>query len=299
VAPGMAVTTNYDPFAWGENVDLRRMFAGLDVVGFDLYTREAHEIAFYCDLMHDVLDRPFWFMEYDISSPALAAELDGIAASGLCARLFFFKFRPFPWGQEQGTRSLLTVTGAPAPNLAAVAEWTAAAPATAAPAARAVGLVYDFDSSWAATLTGWSGLPKDLVYAHGMIDPVYRSLHALGQRARFVLRPTDLHRLALVVAPWLVIHDPEMEDALLRHVHAGGTALITQDCFLKNRDNVFNETLPRLYREALGVADFLDHQPAGAHGLVHEARHGAGRVVMLAARPAPADWDHWLAALLG
>lgn len=299
VRPGAVITTNNDSFTWGENVDLRKLFSGLDVVGFDLYTQHAYEIAFYCDFMHDVLGKPFWFMEYDTSSPKLTGELDAIAASGECSRLFFFKFRPFPWGHEQGTRSLLNITGTPAPNHAVVAAWTKPARTLPTPIARRVGLVYDFDSSWATFLTGWSGIPNDLTYPRGMIDPVYRTLHGLGERARVVLRAADLHDLALVIAPWLVIHEQELEDALLRHVHAGGTALLTQDCFIKNRDNVYREQLSRLYTEALGCRDCaLDHEPAGEHALIRDVAYGAGRIVMLSVKPDAAAWSFWLGRLL-
>jgi hypothetical protein len=95
------VLTNYDAFDWGENIDLRRMFDGLDRAGFDMYTDEDDRIAFYCDFMHDVMGKPFWFMEYDTGSRKLQAELDAIARTGHVEKLFFFKFRPFPWGQDR------------------------------------------------------------------------------------------------------------------------------------------------------------------------------------------------------
>ena len=108
---GVPILTNYDAFDWGENIDLRKMFSGLDVVGFDMYTDQDDRIAFYCDFMYDVKHQPFWFMEYDTHSRKLATELDAITRSGTVDKLFFFKFRPFPWGQEQGTSSLVNVTG--------------------------------------------------------------------------------------------------------------------------------------------------------------------------------------------
>ncbi len=304
------ILTNYDAFEWGENIDLRHMFSGLDLAGLDLYSQKDHEIAFYCDFMHDVKQQPFWFMEYGTGSPKLATELDAIAGSGHVDRLLFFKFRPFPWGQEQGTRELLTIMGTPGPNYHAIKEWTArhAAPSThhiaagtetSRPARRRVGVVYDFDSSWSRFLTGWSGVPQDLTYPRGLIDPVYKSLHDQGERARFVLRPEDLRDIELLLLPWTVIHDPALEDAVARHVAGGGSLLMTQDVFLKNRDNVFNETLPRLYRELLGCgADFLDHEPAGAHALVRETRAGAARIVVLGVKADLGDWTHWVRELL-
>jgi beta-galactosidase len=296
---GVPILTNYDAFDWGENIDLRRMFAKLDVVGFDMYTDQDDRIAFYCDFMHDVLHKPFWFMEYDVSSRKLAAELDAIAKTGHVDKLFFFKFRPFPWGQEQGTRALCTVTGSLAPNYHELRQWTSRPQPATVSARRRVGLVYDFDSSWSRFLTGWSGVPADLTYPREMIEIVHRQLHGIGERARFILRPEDLQEVDLVVMPWTVIHDPAMEDAVLRHVQAGGNLLMTQDVFLKNRDNVFNQTLPKLYTEALGCPEsFLDHEPAGANGLVREAHVGKARLVVIAAKAAAEDWRHWLHALL-
>jgi beta-galactosidase len=298
IAPATPVTTNYDAFDWGENIDLRRMFAYLDVVGFDLYSDKDHEIAFYCDFMHDVLGKPFWFMEYHIASSKLDAELDAIAGSGAVDALYFFKFRPFPWGQEQGTTALRTVTGQPTANYRALVERAKrpARPRAAMPERR-IGVVYDHDSSWARFLTGWSGVPQDLTYPREMIQVVYRALHDQGRRARFILRPRDLRDLDLLVMPWTVIHDPELERAVLRHVRGGGSLLLTQDVFLKNRDNVFNETLPALYREILGVPDFLDQAPAGARALVHEATVGGARAVVLAPAATVEDWAHWIARL--
>jgi beta-galactosidase len=307
-APGIPILTNYDAFDWGENIDFCRLFDGLDRVGFDLYSDQDDKIAFYCDLMHDVLDRPFWFMEYGTGSGKLASELDAIAASGTVEKLFFFKFRPFPWGQEQGTRALRSVTGAPTDNFRAIRDWTTRhrplqgtsdAPPPPLPPRR-VGIVYDFDSSWSQFLTGWSGIPADLTYPRGMIETVHRALYGHGERARFILRPRarECQGLRLLVLPWTIIHDPMREEQVLQHVREGGSVLMTQDVFLKNRDNVFHETLPRLYTEALGCEDFLDHRPAGENGLIHEARQGAARLVVIATKATLADWRHWFDVLL-
>lgn len=162
--------TNYDAFDWGENIDLRHMFEKLDLVGFDLYTSENDRIAFYCDMMHDVKNQPFWFMEYAVGSHKLQTELDAIARTGHVERLFFFKFRPFPWGQEQSTHSLCTVTGSLTANYHALMEWTSRPAPLATPAQRRVGIIYDFDSSWSRFLTGWSGIPADLKYPREMIE---------------------------------------------------------------------------------------------------------------------------------
>ncbi|MBA3686191.1 MAG: beta-galactosidase [Planctomycetes bacterium] len=291
------VLTNYDAFDWGENIDLRRMFTGLDVVGFDLYTDKDHVIACYCDLMHDVLARPFWFMEYDVSSAKLAAELDAIAASGAVERLFFFKFNPFPWGQEQSTRALRTVTGGATANYDAVRVWSKRSRPTAPAVRRRVGVVYDHDSSWSRFLTGWSGIPGDLTYPRALVNDVYRALHALGERARFALEPAALRDVELVVLPWTVVHEPGLEQAVLAHLRRGGSLLMTQDVFLKNRDNVFNETLPALYRE-MGCAGFLDHEPVGEHALVRDLRVGKARVVVLGTGATFEQWTHWLRMLL-
>jgi hypothetical protein len=79
----------------------------------------------------------------------------------------------------------------------------------------------------------------------------------------------------------------------------GAIVHLTQDVFLKNRDNVFNERLPRLYREALGCAEhFLDHEPAGEHGLSRELRLGDARLVVMAAKASSEDWGHWLRTLI-
>jgi beta-galactosidase len=297
VRDGVPVTTNYDAFTWGENIDLRRMFSALDVVGFDLYTERPHEIAFYLDFMRDVLQRPFWFMEYGTGSGNLATELDAIAASGAADWLFFFKYRPFPWGQEQSTRELCTLTGQPSPNYQVVQSFARRARQVPTPARPRVGIVYDFDSSWARFLTGWSGIPGDLTYPRGMIDTVYRALHELGERARFVLRPDDLRDLDLVLLPWTVIRDPALEAAVLAHARAGGALLMTQDVFLKNADNVFLEVLPPLYRDLLGCSDFLDREPPAAHALVREAAEG--RAVVIGSAADSADFQYWVRRLLG
>lgn len=295
----VTILTNYDAFDWGENIDLRHMFAKLDKVGFDMYTDQDDRIAFYCDLMHDVKQQPFWFMEYDTHSRKLTAELDAITKSGTVEKLFFFKFRPFPWGQEQGTHSLCTVTGSLTPNYQEISKWTRRARPAAVLAKRRVGIVYDFDSSWARFLTGWSGVPADLTYPRDMIEKVHRALYGLGERARFILRPEDLHDVDLVVMPWTIIHDPALENAVLRHVRGGGNLLMTQDVFLKNRDNVYNETLPRLYTEALGCREaFLDHEPAGEHGLVRDTHLGNARLVVIGAKSGLDEWKHWLQEMM-
>ena len=87
---------------------------------------------------------------------------------------------------------------------------------------------------------------------------------------------------------------------MLRHIAGGGHVLMTQDVFLKNKDNVFNETLPLLYSQALGCSDgFLDHHAAGEHGLVYEGQRREARVVVISARAGADDWRHWVRELLG
>ena len=86
----------------------------------DVYSEDDYVVGFYADITRSVKGDRFWMMEFgDSSSDLIGKKWRSVRARG-CELFNIFKFRSFPWGQEQSKNALLEILGNPAPNYSRV-----------------------------------------------------------------------------------------------------------------------------------------------------------------------------------
>lgn len=291
------VTTNTDDFYFGDTLDLYKLFKNLDVASFDCYHEQEYIFAFYCDFLRGVRgDGKFWVMENGDGSKLLGDMMD-IAEERGCTQYSVFKFRPFPWGQEQSRTSLIDLYGRPMPNYETVRRHAARTEPLPQLAPR-VGLLYDFDSSWAHNAKSLMLDCRDgLWYPNYLLHTVYRAVYEQGESAE-VLRPDCAapDSLPVVLAPRCILHDEALERELLRYVENGGTLVIDTDFMVKNKDNVFRDTGGEFYGKvyaAFGGLPFLSAEDAP-----RTVGFGKGKVVMADRELSLDGWKALLSELL-
>jgi beta-galactosidase len=289
------ITTNTDPFFYGDNVNLADLFRDLDVGGIDVYSTDLYEIGFYSDIVRSAKSGSFWMMEYGTGSDNLLEEMTQLERMG-CEYLHFFKLKPFPWGQEQGTKALLTLTGEPGKNYSTLQKWANAAgeDSTETATLPKLGIYYDFDSSWAYTITSWDQRTGKWLYPIYMLHTVYKSFFDQNVPVKFVYDEQHLRELEWLILPWHLLHDEALERSLIRFVHDGGNLVVTDDLFQKNEDNVYLTSVPEIYREILGWQQnsFIHPQDDEANSPVIRSKAGKGSAWVL---PRDTDESGWKA----
>lgn len=246
------ITTNTDSFFYGDNVNLVDLFSELDVGGIDIYSEDLNEISFYSDFMASLKDGHFWMMEYAVTSTNLYNEMNLLQNHG-CEWLYFFKFNPFPAGQEQGENGLLTFTGQPTPTYENIKGWNDHKADLQKCSVQEkkesdIGIYYNFDSSWVHSISSWGDSIVDRqIYPKYVKDVVYRSLHEAKLPVGFIFSPEEIQGLKLLILPMQVIYDPKLEMALIDFVKQGGKLIVTEDLFRKNQDNVYLTHVPKIF----------------------------------------------------
>lgn len=280
------ITTNAFMFNWGDNVDWSKLFDCSDVIGIDIYSSDEEEIAFYADACRSLLDRPFWVMEYGTGSAALPAEMDLMRSRG-CEWYSLFKFRVFPWGQEQekAQGALLAVTGDPRPGYEAVKRWAGNrddSPRPEQAVSSGVGVYYDFECAWAYQIS--KADPVDYFqYVH---RTVYSSAYDRESAVKVAFEPGAIAGLHTLLLPLQLLHDDVLEHALIEFVKAGGHLIATSDLFRRNRDNVYLSRVPAIFHEVLGWTDsrFIDDVPeleSSTNPVLAERAYGQGRMTIV------------------
>lgn len=297
-APGQTITTNKTMFNWGDFINWVDLARDLDVAGIDVYSDHPYENAFYADAIRSLKSCRFWAMEVGATSPNLRSILEEFRGRG-GEWLFLFKLKPFPFGQEQSLRSLLTLTGSPTANYHEVAAWARAHAKEFDPgeqfAPTGVGLYWDFESSWAYTISLWGELTQRLKYQDYLIHTIYQSLYERGKTIKIVFSPEEIRDIHTLVVARQIIHRPELEERLIRFVLDGGRLIVTPDLFQKNADNVYQTFLPGIYKTLFRWPDndFLDPEDGGDQLIIHRGKAGKGEFCMIR-RDAPLDCWQWL-----
>lgn len=280
-AHNQPITTNRSTFAWGDNLEWYSLVENLDFAGFDLYSNKLYELAFYADFNQSLKQGQSWLMEYSVHSKNLYSELEMMQARGV-DWLFLFKFRPFAAGQEQGMNSLLTITGEPTGNYHIIGKWGEEQPEVSSLAEPEIGLVYDFESSWVNYIQTWGDYTDRLIYYDYLLHRVYKNLYRPDEAIRIQSPRQSLKGLRVILLPKQILYNRILESNLQEFIHKGGTAIITNDFFWKNQDNVYLTELPEFYTRVLGVEDnnFIhagDREPL----VLREHVYGKGKVVMV------------------
>ena len=88
-----------------------------------------------------------------------------------------------------------------------------------------------------------------------------------------------------------ILYNELLEKELISFIRKGGKAIITNDFFWKNSDNVFRTKLPEFYTEVLGVEDnnFI-HVDEKSPVILLEKKFGKGDVIMLNKNATEKDW---------
>jgi beta-galactosidase len=296
-ANNQPISTNRSTFAWGDNLDWYSLMEKMDFAGFDLYSDKPYELAFYADFNRSLKQGQSWLMEYSAHSRNLYKELEMMQSRGV-DWLYIFKFKPFPAGQEQGMRSLVTITGEPTDNYHVLKEWTAKTqnakeiPEVKELPAPEIGLVYDFESSWVYYISKWGDYTDRLVYADYILNRVYKSLYRPGTAIRIQSPRHSMEGLNVILLPKQILYHPSLEAALMELIQKGGTAIVTNDLFWKNHDNVYLTELPSFYTEVLKVTDnnFI-HADDASMPILREVDYGKGKVVMVSQHADESAWS--------
>ncbi len=287
--PGALVCTNRFAYEWGDNVNSYELNLDLDVAGFDLYSTQKHQVAFYADLNRSLNPGQNWVMEYGTDSPDLLSEMVLLESRGV-QWLYFFKLNPFPAGMEQSMSSLLTITGAPTPNYQLVKKWNLDRKSGLALVQHTdpgIGLYYDFDCSWALAQEGWGSYREKLVYQACVIDTIYRALYAPDNPVRIFHRPEQFSMVKTLILPQQVIYNAALEAALLQYIESGGLVITTHKLFVKNEDNVYLTRTPLIYSTVMQrPGEFFVDTPEE----VEEFSYGKGRMIVVPDNAACEAW---------
>ncbi|MFO7669255.1 MAG: beta-galactosidase [Bacteroidales bacterium] len=286
--PQALVTTNQFAYEWGDNLNSFELNLELDAAGFDLYTTQKHQLAFYADLNRSLNSGPNWIMEYGTDTPDLYAEMELLESRGV-EWLYFFKLNPFPAGMEQSPASLLTITGGLTKNFQVIKAWNhnLEERRTVIMKEPETGLFYDFDCSWALAQEGWGSYRENLVYQACVIDTIYRALYAPGNPVRIFHTPGQFQKVKRLILPQQVIHRPELESAVLQFIHSGGTVITTHNLFMKNTDNVYLTRTPDIYEKVMNrPGEFFVDTPVESV----EYSYGKGKLIVV---PGDAGCEAW------
>jgi len=303
-ARNQIITTNTDTFYYGDNVNLLELFRDLDIGAIDVYSDRPHEVAFYADFMRSIKGDKFWMLEFPAERKNMAEGLE-LLKSHNCEFVSFFKLNPFPAGQEQGTKALLTLTGEPTGNYWIVKKWAEEQKdkkkQEEEEKAPPVGLYYDFDSSWTFTIASWGGtIVERSLYPRYMLDTVYYSLYRAGCRIRFVLEPDQIRQVDCLLLPWQILYKPELEKELIDFVKKGGRLVVTDNLFQKNEDNVYLTSVPKIYRELLNWHEnnFIYPDENRKDPVILREKAGKGQTLMIRSDAGREDWEGILREIL-
>ncbi|QJD86647.1 beta-galactosidase [Cohnella herbarum] len=297
VGESRPITTNRFPLNWGDNVHWPELVRDLDVAGIDLYSEHLHEIAFYADFNYSLKPGASWFMEYGPNVKNLREGMEQLRGRG-CDWFTVFKFKPFPFGQEQGLQELVTLTGEPTDSYRVLQEWSSSYSGDSVSVTKVVpfvqsgvGLFFDFESSWVYTISVWGAqIHHRMHYPNYVIDTVYKSLYRENESHRIVWDADGVEGLHTLIVPLHIVHDRALEDAFLRFVDNGGALVVTSDLFQKNAENVFLDEIPRIYSELFGLSSFIV-RPATEEPVLLRKSWGAGKVIVVNKDATPSEWE--------
>lgn len=288
------VTTNTDMFVWGDNLNLYKLFRDLDVCSIDVYSDKLYEIAFYSDLAKGIKGDNFWMGEFNSSSNNLSNEMLQIRDKS-CEWLFLFKFNSFPWGQEQGNGALITMTGKTTENYNIVKGWSEERKLldNVRENIKPVGVMYDFESSWTYSIASWDTvIEKKQIYSNYLINTLYKSLYEENIPVQFMFNEDKLDKFNTIILPFKTIYNYDLEEALIVFVQNGGLLIINSDFFIKNEDNVYLTSVPKIYKIFFGEEqdDFV-HEGRGIRNIIiKNVSVVKGKVIMLRN---DTDVDEW------
>ena len=281
------ITTNTDSFYWGDSVDIAQLFENLDVSSIDIYSDDVETLRFYGSVMRGIKGQPFLVTELGVSVPNIGQNVRTLADEG-CKAFWYFKYRPFPWGQEQTRTAIRTVCDNPAPVSKKITDLAASAISTSIPTSE-VALLYDFESSWVYEESSWSdNWEERTAYPRYIEKTVFPAVRNEAGAVDIAFGADALSSYRVLLAPLLILHRPRLESGLVEFLEGGGVIISTIDFLSKNKDNVFHTRPPEIYRQAFGP-DCIDFFYEFSE-LPIESTHGVGKILLLPTDATSQDW---------
>lgn len=288
------IMTNTDPFFYGDTVNIYDLFKEMDRVGIDVYSDQLYEIGFYSDVARSLKNNgTFWMSEFAVTSPNMYNELTQLQEMG-CEFVGFFPMNPFPYGQEQSTLALLTLTGEATPNYELAKKWYQDHGGNPQRDERVykTGIYYSFESSWTFSIASWKAHEQRFIYPIYVLHAIYKSLFEHQGNARILFNPADIQDLELLIVPKHILYDEALENALFRFVEAGGKLVVTDDTFKKNKDNAYLTVIPALYKKLMGWdgKSFIELNQISSDFVILENKVQKGMVWTVRSDGGPEQW---------
>lgn len=248
------------------NLDYYRLAEIQDLAATNNNFPHTHSGQMNLDLIHGLKRKPFWSVEQRVSGGGVPV-MTPISRPGDVRRwtyltighganaVIYWGWRRYTLGQEQYWGGILEHDAKPGRFYAEVraiaAELARLGPALDETEVRPdVGILNSYDARWALDV---ELNHPDLGYerlAHSFWEP----LRERALACEFSRPDADLARYRLVVAPTLLLINPEIVANLRRYVERGGTLVLTVRCGVKDWNNkIAMDDLLQAWRALTGV----------------------------------------------
>ncbi|MEU9337643.1 beta-galactosidase [Streptomyces sp. NPDC048290] len=272
ITPGIPVTTNFMVMGGTKGMNYPQWAEEIDFVSNDHYVHPGpqalDELSFSANLTSAIAGgRPWYLMEHSTSAvnwqPVNRAKLPGeLARDSLlhvahgADAVCYFQWRQSAAGAEKYHSAMVPHAGPDSDLFRAVTALgaTLAALAPVADSEREpapVGILYDWDSWWAAEQDSH---PTHLLdYRQEALD-WYSALLALGIRADLVTTRTDLDAYGVLITPVLHVVPADLGKRLTRYAEQGGHLIATYfSGVVDEHDHIWLGGYPGALRELLGI----------------------------------------------
>lgn len=304
------ITTNIAWMYHENQLDPSRLFASLDVVGWDCYPAQfgTPPKSETMGLLHAIARgekrQRYWMLEQQAGSPATTVADDvrkirlwtwQSLAHG-AEMILYFNWRTCRFGGEQYWRGVLDHDGDPNARYEMIAATLREATHLSATLEKLerpndAAILLDYDSLSSLSLAS----PGGGIGYRAHAEVWYAAILRAGRGCDVVYTGRDLSKYRLIVAPLLRLMDAELAAQLKAWVHDGGTLIATTLTAVLDRDHVAPEAFPpHLLQEVFGVEQIewsslagLPAPPKESLGGASEAWKDVNAIGQVPVEPAP------------
>ena len=277
VTPHKFVTHNFlDPGPGSdrelfEKLDYYKAQSSLDFTSYDNYPHgEPARTAFCLDIMRGVGGGSFSIMEQKCGSGAAPGQIrlwfhQAIARGA--ESIFFFRWRPFPFGQEQEKQRLLDYDGKPnrryeeiKQSLAEARKVSDVVKPFSLPAK--VAMLHSYEERWAFRSTIPPSVYGNYDYVQNMMD-IYKVFYQKATGIDIInMEDGEFQNYKVLIAPAMLIMNDHVAKRLTDFVEGGGILIATCLTSRKNWENIVNyellhPSLKRLFGVEIVDYDYL------------------------------------------